>query len=33
VQVLQQPAGEIGGALGSKAATGQGSRAMLLNMH
>ncbi|HJR21601.1 MAG TPA: hypothetical protein VJ822_08280 [Dongiaceae bacterium] len=33
VQILQQPASEIGGAIGSKAATGKESPAMLLNMH
>ena len=33
VQILQQPAGEIGGAIGSKSATGKESPAMLLNMH
>lgn len=32
VQILQQPAGEIGGAIGGKAATGNESPAMLLNM-
>jgi hypothetical protein len=32
VQILQQPASEIGGAIGAKAATGNESPAMLLNM-
>lgn len=32
VQILQQPASTIGGAIGSKAATGKESPAMLLNM-
>lgn len=33
VQILQQPTGEIGGAIGGKAATGNESPAMLLNMN
>ena len=33
VQILQQPAGEIGGVIGSKAVTGKESPATLLNMH
>lgn len=32
VQILQQPASQIGGAIGAKAATGNESPAMLLNM-
>jgi hypothetical protein len=32
VQILQQPAGGIGGAIGAKAATGHETPAMLLNM-